>query len=207
MPDVWFSADLHLGHGRIIQYCNRPFADHQTMDECIIQRFNEVVKKGDVLYILGDVSWASFDIHNYFLKRLNTREVHLILGNHDNLDPKRYLDMGFRSVSEYKEIRMDVVKGTPEVAGSSRSVVLCHYPFRSWNGKGKGGFALYGHCHGNLEPGLDRSMDVGVDTNDYYPYAWEDIRERLLAKPIFSETTSREFTTGMGAQHPNRIEA
>ncbi len=156
------------------------------MDAGILNRFNDVIRPGDILYHLGDVSWSTYDIKRNFLDKLNTKEVHLILGNHDTKDPKVYRDMGFRSVQDYKEIRMDVVRGTPDVPGSSFPVVLSHYPMRSWNRKGYGAFQLYGHCHGKL-PDHDRSMDVGVDTNNFYPYSWDEIKSKLSARPIFSD--------------------
>lgn len=184
---TFFSADTHFGHGRIIQYCNRLFDGYQSMDAEILRRFNEVLKPGDVLYHLGDVAWSTVNIKRDFLDKLPTREVHLILGNHDNQDTQAYLKMGFRSVSEYKEIRMDIIKGSVGINGSSTKVILCHYPLRSWNGKGHGAIALYGHCHGTLEPGLDRSMDVGVDTHNFYPWSWEDIKMKLQGKPVFSD--------------------
>lgn len=162
------------------------------MDAAIISRCNEVVGVGDTLYHLGDVSWSSFNIQNNYLSRLVCKNVHLILGNHDNLKPSEYLSMGFITVSTYKEIRQDVVRGTPQSQGSSKKVILCHYPFRSWEGKGKGGYDLYGHCHGSLEPGLDRSMDVGVDTHDFYPWSWDEIKEKLEVKPIFSNAREVE---------------
>lgn len=194
MPNTFFTADTHMGHGRIIQYCNRPFPSAEAMNEAILERFNSILHQGDVLYHLGDVSWSNFDIQTRLLKRLITKEVHLILGNHDNKDPGEYLKMGFRSVQTYKKIRMDIVKGSPQQEGSSLPVVLFHYPIRSWDGKGKGGYQLYGHCHGNLEPGIDRSMDVGVDTHDFYPWAWEEIRAQLGKRAIFSESTKKEHT-------------
>lgn len=156
------------------------------MDEAIIQRTNQVVHAGDILYHLGDIAWSTVDIRREYLDRLNTKEVHLILGNHDNQDSRKYLDLGFRSVQAYKEIRMDMVRGSVGVNGSSTKVILCHYPLRSWNAKGHGAIALYGHCHGTLEPGLDRSMDVGVDTHDFYPWSWDEIKMKLQGKPVFS---------------------
>jgi len=200
MTRTFFTADTHFGHGRIIQYCQRPFSDARSQDEAILERFNEVLRPGDVLYHLGDVSWSSFPIKEQFLRRLNTREVHLILGNHDNRKVGEYLAMGFRSVQTYKEVRMDVVRGTMDKPGSSTPVSLFHYPQRSWNHKGGGGIALYGHCHGSLEPGLDRSMDVGVDTHNFYPWAWEEIREIMKGRPVFSSRaeTDKEFLSGMG---------
>lgn len=89
-----------------------------------------------------------------FLDRLNTREVHLIWGNHDK--EKDFKDLPFRSFNHIKRI-----------TAAGQRFVLCHYPMRSWEGKGSGVMQLYGHCHGTL-PGEGRQMDVGVDTHDFY---------------------------------------
>lgn len=173
MNDIFFSADLHLGHSRIIQYCNRPFSGHEEMGEAILDRFNSVIKRGDMLYIIGDVAWSTYNQREFF-DRLNTRAVHLILGNHDKHKPSEYA-AHFQWVGDYKKITVNKVP-----------VVLFHYPIRSWNGKGQGGYHLYGHCHNTL-PGIGRSMDVGVDTNGFYPYSWEDVDKRLRDIPIFKD--------------------
>ena len=175
MANVFFTADTHFGHGNIIKYCNRPFThadgspDPEAQDEAIIKRFNEVLRPGDLLYHLGDVSWSSFDIQRRFLDRLNTKEVHLILGNHDkHVTVNKF---AFKSVCDLRKFHV-----------GKQSVILCHYPMRSWDGKGKGTPQLYGHVHGKM-PGIGRQMDVGVDTNNFYPWAWEDIWKQLQTIP------------------------
>lgn len=164
MQRLWFTADTHFGHGRIIQYCNRPFKDFQHQDEEILRRFNEVIKPGDILYHLGDLSWSSYPLDKFF-GRLNTKEVHLIWGNHDK--EKRTVHPNIRSYSYIKNLHQ-----------GNHHAVLCHYAMRSWLGKGHGSFQLYGHSHGRL-PGEGRQMDVGVDTHDFYPYSWEEIQNKL----------------------------
>lgn len=176
MPNVFFTADTHFGHARIIQYCNRPFQSAEEQDETILERFNSLIKPGDVLYHLGDICWSTYNLGRFF-GRLNTQEVHLIKGNHDNKHASEY--SRFRSVSDLKDIRVGVYE-KPEV------FVLCHYPMRTWRSKGRGGFHLYGHVHGRM-PGVDRSMDVGVDTHDFYPYSAEEIVDRLKDRPFYPE--------------------
>ena len=54
MPDIWFTADFHLGHKNIIRYCNRPFETVEEMNHTILERLNACVKANDILYFLGD---------------------------------------------------------------------------------------------------------------------------------------------------------
>src|SRR6516162_5076939 len=54
MPNIWFTADFHLGHRNIIRYCNRPCDSVEAMNSAILERLNGAVKANDVLYFLGD---------------------------------------------------------------------------------------------------------------------------------------------------------
>jgi calcineurin-like phosphoesterase family protein len=73
---------------------------------------------------------------------------------------------GWASVQPYVEIEVDGV-----------ALVLCHYPFRTWNGIGKGSVNLHGHCHGRLTP-QPRQFDVGVDVRDFRPVALAQILQK-----------------------------
>lgn len=167
MPKIFFTADTHFGHGNIITYCKRPFKDFMEQDEAMIERFNSVLRPGDLLFHLGDVSWSNYEIGSKFLSRLKTKEVNLILGNHDK--ENRMKEFPFRSISEIKSITIE-----------QQQVILCHYAMRTWRNKGHGAFQLYGHSHGQLS-GLGRQMDVGVDCNNFYPFEWPEVRAQLGA--------------------------
>lgn len=52
---IYYTSDLHFSHKNIILYCNRPFKDIDEMNECIIERWNNVIKPNDMVYLLGDV--------------------------------------------------------------------------------------------------------------------------------------------------------
>jgi calcineurin-like phosphoesterase family protein len=174
MSNVWFTADTHLGHDRIIHYTNRPFTSAEEMEEGLLTRFNEVLRPGDRLYHLGDVAWSSYDLGRFF-SRLNTKEVHLILGNHDRKNLSEY-HKWFRSVGEYKSLTVDQTR-----------VILFHYPIRSWVSKGYGAYHLYGHVHGTLPQSGERSMDVGVDTTGFYPIHLDQVVTTLADRPYYAK--------------------
>jgi calcineurin-like phosphoesterase family protein len=55
-----------------------------------------------------------------------------------------------------------------------------------WNKYHKGSWHLYGHCHNNLKDDewwtkskRRRTMDVGVDTNEFRPYSFEDLKRTM----------------------------
>lgn len=165
MPNVWFTADTHFGHCNILQYCQRPFRDHDHMTEAIVERFNAVLRPGDVLWHLGDIKHSSATFAAT-LGRLNTKEIHLVLGNHDKRKECEQWG-GFRSIQDLRGVTV----------GQQR-FLLCHYALRTWPGRSRSVINLYGHSHGTL-PGVGRQMDVGVDTNDFYPYEASEIVRRM----------------------------
>lgn len=153
LMSVFFTADTHFGDHRAINISRRPFANTAEMDEAMVERWNAVVSPDDVIWHLGDVARRPTDVAE-LLARLNGTK-HLLRGNND---PDATLAAeGWTSVGDYAEIDLD-----------DRRLVLCHYPFRSWNGQHRGALNLHGHSHGRLKP-MPRQFDVGVDCHDFTP--------------------------------------
>ena len=104
---TWFTADLHLGHRSIINYCDRPFESVGAMDCVLIARWNEAVSDDDTIWVLGDFALGT--IADALLLAGELRgHLHLLTGNHDRcwgwtrpacgrLDD-RYLEAGFAEV-------------------------------------------------------------------------------------------------------------
>jgi calcineurin-like phosphoesterase family protein len=170
---IYLTSDLHLGHFNIIKYCKRPFATCSEMDNAIIENINEVVGENDVLYCLGDFAIRKESVSQY-RKRINCKNVHLILGNHDHAN---YCWSNFTSVNTYQEIRRD-----------GKIIIMCHYPFAAWNKKRYGSFCLHGHCHGTYVPGLPKEtsnglcLDVGVDVHSFSPISLMEVIDIMNEK-------------------------
>lgn len=167
---IYFTSDLHFGHANIIKYCNRPFASAEEMDAQLIKNWNDMVKKDDIVYVLGDLTKIEDkDVINSYLSKLEGRKI-FILGNHDEYIRENYKELLFEEVVEYKEIAVD---GT--------LIVLCHYPILEWNKKNKGSICLHGHTH-NHSPsgcGIERLFDVGVDANGFKPVSVNEIFKEI----------------------------
>ena len=170
---IWFTSDTHFGHEKIIHLAKRPFKSMEEMDEVIIQKWNQRVKPGDIVYHLGDFALKQTREQTLAtLKRLRG-QVHLITGNHE--DNALAIAPYFADVKSYKSIKV-----------GEQKIVLFHYPIRSWDGIFKGAWHLFGHVHGMLK-GFGKSMDVGVDTHDFYIYSFDEVKERMDATPKVTE--------------------
>lgn len=163
MPNVYFTSDLHIGHHRILElYQWRPFSqerDIQAHDNKLIELWNSIISKHDIVYLLGDLSLRSVNETRRILERLNGR-IYLCPGNHDS---------SLKSLSNYfvKVEQIMAVKFKKEIyqfLPSDIEFVLCHYPLAEWAGMHHGVFHLHGHCHGKCETRDSRRMDVGIDS-------------------------------------------
>ena len=176
--NLFFTSDMHFSHTNVIKYAKRPFKNADEMNEEMIKRWNAVVTKQDIVYIIGDVAFERD--HNklvWLLSRLNG-EKHLIEGNHDD---KMHASVKkcFQSISSLREIR--VADADNEFGW--QYITLCHYAMRVWNKSHYGSWMLYGHSHGTLfDDPESLSCDVGVDCWDFKPVSYAEIKAKMKTK-------------------------
>lgn len=150
MSKIWFTSDTHFFHKLMVEKQLRPFESIYTMNECLVNTWNQRVSEDDIVYHLGDVSFGKTEWTMGLLAGLKG-EKHLILGNHD----KKMIRFSrfFESIHKYHEIYV-----------GKQKICLFHYPIVSWNKSHRGSWNLHGHCHFSLKPDPNaRRLDVGVD--------------------------------------------
>ena len=97
---IFAISDTHFGHSKIIEYCNRPFANVEEMDQKLIKNWNETVSNNDIILHLGDFALCGKERIKEIVSKLNGKKI-LILGNHDNYSEQFYRDAGFHTVSRF----------------------------------------------------------------------------------------------------------
>lgn len=193
---TWFTADLHLGHSNIIDYCNRPFADVDAMNRALIANWNEVVAKDDTVWVVGDFALGKIVETLPLVAELTGRKI-LIAGNHDRCWAghgrraagwtEQYLNAGFHEVI-HSSAKIDVGENT---------VLACHYPYRGDSHDpdrfvghrpiDKGAWLVHGHVHrGWVQSG--RMINVGVDANEFRPIDQRAIAAAMAAGPATRHT-------------------
>lgn len=169
--DKWISGVLDTAGRTRSEFCKqngvREFATLEDMNEALVSRFNETVGQDDTLFLLGDVAFGGKDNIAIFMNRLICKNVYLVYGNHDHsIQKSTELQKLFKRCVHYIEA---LVEG--------QMICMFHYSARVWDQSHRGSWFLYGHSHGSL-PEIDnaRTMDVGVDTNNMYPYSFEELK-------------------------------
>lgn len=155
--NYFFTADTHFGHTNIIKYCNRPFSSVEEMDETLIQNWNSVVKKNDIVYHLGDFTFKGSK--NNYASRLNGKKK-LCRGNHD--------------IKVSKQDFTEIFTGPVKIKVNDIQIWISHYAHKSWPGKHRGVKHLFAHSHGRI-PSDGASFDIGVDVWDFTPLSLEKV--------------------------------
>lgn len=195
---MWFAtADLHLGHKNILEYCGRPFSSVDEMNEALIDNWNGTVGADDEVYVLGDMCLGRIAETLPLVGLLNGRKT-LVPGNHDRCWKghkkgwekweEKYVDAGFLLI-DHGPTFLTFDPDCPEVQ-------LHHFPYHGdSHGEDRyadsrpvdhGGWLLHGHVHDAWQV-KDRQINVGVDVHNYRP-----VNANVLADII----RTAEFTKG-----------
>jgi calcineurin-like phosphoesterase family protein len=174
MEKKWFTSDLHLGHRNLAKL--RLFPTAEDMDEALINNWHSVVKPGDVAYFLFDLTLTTKrDVVSEYFSRLNGT-ILVVSGNHDNWS----WQSTFRSKQGIEVTRLKLIH---EIKVDGLYVIMCHYPLREWPRYFRNSIHIHGHVHGMMGksyvPDTNRQMDIGTDTNKYYPYSLGTIVSKL----------------------------
>ena len=159
--DVWVISDTHFNHENILKFSNGrgdDFSSVKEMNECMIDNWNSVVKKGDLVYHLGDVFFGNKGEFHTLWKKLNGAK-RLIVGNHD--------DVKFLARGEYFQ-KIMLWRMFPEF-----NAILTHLPMHESNMKIWGDYDedsvnIHGHIHRNPAPS-SRHKCVSVEQINYTP--------------------------------------
>jgi calcineurin-like phosphoesterase family protein len=185
---IFFTGDTHFYHKAIIGYCNRPVVDVEEMNQQLIVKWNERIGPSDEVYHLGDFAFAGVGKAVEILEQLNGHK-YLIHGNHDyGIAKKAGIIEHFQWIKDYYVLRVHDKHQNEEDETSftqyHQPIVLCHFPILSWDHMSHGSWHLHGHCHGSLPTTRMMRMDVGVDTNNMYPYEYQEIKNIMAMRSI-----------------------
>ena len=161
--DYWFISDTHFQHENVLKFSPSPFRTIEERDEKIIENWNSLVKRGDIVYHLGDVFFGSKDSFKTLWPRL-TGSKRLIVGNHDDV---KFLSSG----NFFKKVQLWRV-------WNDRPLLFTHVPVHKdciqERLLDEGGVNVHGHTHLNGSPdGPYKS--VCVELTDYKPVNLEEL--------------------------------
>jgi calcineurin-like phosphoesterase family protein len=186
---IWFTSDLHFHHRNIVKFTNRGKDTTQELhDEWLVNLWNSQVAKGDLVYHLGDFSFAKdFENIRSLCRRLSGNK-YMLRGNHDYHFDLYHALAGVTALRDYKEIKLDGIK-----------TVLFHYPIASWHSQSHGSMHLHGHCHGNLKQEFSQGkiLDVSLDsaymiTGQHRFFSAEDVLAIMQGKQKVINDLHRE---------------
>ena len=168
MNEIYFIGDLHFDHKNILQFSpQRGGTNIKEHNEWIIEQWNSVVTKRDVVWVLGDVAFSQDGLK--LVSKLRGSKQ-LVRGNHDTQSTAAYL--------EYFNNVFGIVK--------KNGFWLSHAPIHPQELRGRPN--IHGHVHHNsikqmFNDELDsRYINVSVEALNGVPLALSKIREMYTIK-------------------------
>jgi calcineurin-like phosphoesterase family protein len=149
----------------------RPYTCAEEGDSVIRENWNNIVRKGDKVYVMGDVAFTPKDLK--ILGCLNGTKI-LIKGNHDTLQLSQYAKY-FKDVRAYHKLDNEILSHIPI------------HPASLWRTK-RNAFWVNVHAHLHAEEvmlaeGVTdlRYFSCCVERISYTPISIDEIRNRVAA--------------------------
>ena len=202
---ILFSSDLHFWHTNVIVFDKRPFLfddnlgypkdlkdksnlDVESMNETLIENWNNVVEPNDVVFYLGDFCWRGKTTHQEILDRLNGK-IYFIMGNHDDYKVLSSLDR-FEMIADY----IDLWVQYGEEKDDRVQICLFHYAIDGWDRQHHGSWHIHGHSHQtrhehNPDYYNRKVIDAGCNGHNYEPIDFWSVKEIMDSKEILKHVT------------------
>ncbi len=185
---VWLWSDLHLGHGNIIRYTERPFEDVAAMNATLYRNWEETVGEADTLVFVGDLAMRDAVSEGTWQRIRDGRGAckRLVFGNHDLTGGGDLRVDGFDDICSVL-----CIDGDPPL-------VCTHLPLKQVPA---GCVNVHGHTHNEL-PRETRHVNVSVEQIEYRPVAASRLRSlarELLAGRVPLGNTTLERLAAAGA--------
>ena len=186
MADIYFISDTHMGHENILTFKRndgsplRPFKSLQEMHECICDHWQSTVRPQDKIYHLGDVAMGPRGKEGLTLIRGLNGHKRLVLGNHDDLGMKAYMEV-FEDV--YGSRRMD-------------GIIFSHMPVVLTGETGKVKGCVHGHYHYNPSP-PGPYVNISVEMTDYKPVSFGWIKQEFATRTARVANILQQWESGL----------
>ena len=160
-PEIYLTADLHLGHRNAIRYYCRPFLpdDPDTMDRVLTQNWNHTVGPDDSVIFAGDFTYkADKETTDAYRSPLNGT-ITWVQGNHDTC--------------------LEDTCPSHTITADGRTFLVVHNPkhvpatYRGW--------VIHGHTHNarlNKYPFISftkKTVNISTDVTGYQPVPLKEI--------------------------------
>jgi len=188
MPQTWFTADTHFGHGNIIKYCNRPFLSPLDKEALAANggSWHDGTWKGTRSSEHKISQTAIYMMNDTFIENINEcvkpEDTLWHLGDVLFAKKHEYVSKAYGCLSRINCKNIHLVWGNhddpycrdnrnrtiadyfksvhdlTQINVNGQKIVLCHYAMAVWDKSHRGTWQLYGHSHSGAEPWLDRVM-------------------------------------------------
>lgn len=198
---VYFTSDLHLGHKFVAaarrqgSYANvdRDAITQEDVDwhdTMLAEKWDAVVKKDDIVWVVGDMTGGGHVPHGLDWIRARPGVKHLIAGNHDKCHPLHKDSHKFQRVflEAFESVQMAAFRKVAYAEAKSARVMVSHFPFSEdhspearymeWRLRDEGDYLIHGHTH-DTEKFNGKEIHVGVDAWDFAPVSLDTITEYI----------------------------